>query len=59
MRLEAAIRTWCSIQRRLISRSDAVTFLAKCEASGSRLRNCPAYIRNWIGTKERNEAPYE
>jgi len=31
---------------------DAVTFLAKCEASGASLRNCPAYIRNWIGTEE-------
>jgi len=31
---------------------DAVTFLAECEASGARLRNCPAYIRNWIGSEE-------
>ena len=31
---------------------DAVTFLAECEASGARLRNCPAYIRNWIGAEE-------
>ena len=31
---------------------DAVTFLAECEASGASLRNCPAYIRNWIGTEE-------
>jgi len=29
---------------------NTVTFLAHCEASGARLRNCPAYIRNWIGT---------
>ncbi len=29
---------------------EAVTFLAECEAGGARLRNCPAYIRNWIGT---------
>jgi ABC-type transporter Mla MlaB component len=25
-----------------------VTFLACCEARGTRLRNCPAYIREWI-----------
>jgi len=27
---------------------DAVTFLACQETSGTRLRNCPAYIREWI-----------
>ncbi len=25
-----------------------VTYLAFCEASGTRLRNCPSYIREWI-----------
>jgi len=32
---------------------EAVCFLANCEASGTRLRHCSSYIRNWI-TKERN-----
>jgi anti-anti-sigma regulatory factor len=32
---------------RLVNR-DAVRFLADCEADGIRLRNCPAYIREWI-----------
>jgi anti-anti-sigma regulatory factor len=32
---------------------DAVVFLAHCEARGTRVRNCPAYIRDWI-TRERN-----
>jgi len=32
---------------------EAVTFLAKCEEQGARLRNCPAYLRDWI-TRERN-----
>jgi hypothetical protein len=32
---------------RLVDR-DAVRFLASCEADGTRLRNCPAYIREWI-----------
>ncbi|HUI50961.1 MAG TPA: hypothetical protein VLX60_04200 [Terriglobales bacterium] len=25
-----------------------VTYLACCEAGGTRLRNCPSYIREWI-----------
>ena len=28
---------------------DAVKFLARCEANGTKLENCPAYIREWIG----------
>jgi anti-anti-sigma regulatory factor len=32
---------------------EAVKFLAGCEASGMQLRNCPAYIRDWI-SRERN-----
>lgn len=31
---------------------DAVTFLKRCESKGIELRNCSAYIRQWI-TKER------
>ncbi len=27
---------------------DAVRFLARCEANGAQLENCPAYIREWI-----------
>lgn len=27
---------------------DAVRFLARCEANGTRLADCPAYIREWI-----------
>ena len=33
---------------------DAVKLLALAEAQGIELRNCPAYIREWI-TKERDE----
>lgn len=25
-----------------------ITYLAFCEASGTQLRNCPSYIREWI-----------
>lgn len=27
---------------------DSVEFLSRCEANGVELRNCPAYIREWI-----------
>jgi hypothetical protein len=27
---------------------DAVSFLKRCEAGGIQLKNCPAYIREWI-----------
>ena len=27
---------------------DAVNFLNRCEAAGIQLKNCPAYIREWI-----------
>ena len=33
---------------------DAVRFLAQVEAQGARLRNCSAFIREWI-SQERNE----
>jgi hypothetical protein len=31
---------------------DAVSFLKRCEAGNITLKNCPAYIREWI-TRER------
>ena len=34
---------------------DAVEFLALAEANGVALRNCPAYIREWI-TRERGRS---
>jgi hypothetical protein len=39
-------------QVKLVDR-DAVLFLALSEALGAELRNCPAYIREWIN-QERN-----
>jgi anti-anti-sigma regulatory factor len=33
---------------------DAVTFLERCEAHTIQLKNCPAYIREWI-TRERGQ----
>jgi len=34
---------------------DAVSFLKRCEAGNITLKNCPAYIREWI-TRERNQS---
>jgi hypothetical protein len=31
---------------------DAISFLRQCEADNIQLKNCPAYIREWI-TRER------
>ena len=33
---------------------EAVTLLALCETNGTLLRNCPAYVREWV-TRERAE----
>ena len=38
---------------RLVDR-EAVQFLARCEAEGVEIDNCPAYIREWI-EKERTQ----
>lgn len=34
---------------------DAVRFLMRCEADSIQLKNCPAYIREWI-TRERGQS---
>jgi hypothetical protein len=34
---------------------EAVSFLAKCEADGVKLENCPAYIRVWIDRDKSRE----
>ena len=36
----------------LLADREAVKFLAVCESNGAELRNCPAYIREWV-TRER------
>ena len=38
---------------RLVYR-EAVKFLADCEAGGVEVRNCPPYVREWIGKRERS-----
>jgi hypothetical protein len=32
---------------------DAVRFLDRCEADGITLKNCPAYVREWITRQRR------
>lgn len=35
---------------------EAIRFLAACETKGSVLRNCPAFVREWILRERSNEA---
>jgi anti-anti-sigma regulatory factor len=37
----------------LISR-DAITLLSTVEEKGTELRNCPAYIRDWVSREKRS-----
>jgi hypothetical protein len=34
---------------------DVVGFLRRCEADSIELKNCPAYIREWITREQRND----
>ena len=34
---------------------EAVRFLARCQARGVRIDNCPAYVREWILREESGE----
>ena len=33
--------------------AEAIEFFARCEDAGIRLRNCPAYVREWIASNRR------
>jgi hypothetical protein len=39
----------------ILADQDVVSFLRRCEADGIQLKNCPAYIREWI-TRERGQS---
>src|SRR5712691_11180388 len=43
------------IQDLTLVNQDAVSFLERCEANSIALKNCPAYIREWI-TRQRMSA---
>ena len=34
---------------------DAISFLDRCEAAGVTLKNCPAYVREWV-TRQRGQS---
>jgi hypothetical protein len=36
-----------------LANEDAITFLVRSEANGITVRNCPAYVREWITAKRR------
>ena len=59
--LEAVIRSESDGQRivlelkeLILPGQDAISFLERCEASGITLKNCAAYVREWI-TRQRGE----
>src|SRR5216683_3248817 len=35
---------------------DAITFLERCESNSITLKNCPAYVREWINAQRRSPA---
>jgi hypothetical protein len=35
-----------------LANQDAINFLERCEAGGITLKNCPAYIREWIMSRK-------
>jgi len=41
---------------RIVDR-DAVKFLARCEADGIKLENCPLYIREWMNRERASNTP--
>ena len=45
---KAALQIVIDLKEVRIVDREAVAFLAKCEAAGITLRDCPDYIREWI-----------
>lgn len=39
-----------------LANQDAVKFLERCEMGGITLKNCPAYIREWITSQKSTRA---
>jgi hypothetical protein len=56
IRLEANARPIVlDLKDLILADRDVVIFLRWCEADGINLKNCPAYIREWI-TRERGQS---
>jgi hypothetical protein len=43
------------LQQVLLADREAVRFLVACELNGTELRNCPAYIREWVTREGANK----
>ena len=39
-----------------LANQDAINFLERCEAAGITLKNCPAYVREWIMSQKSTRA---
>jgi hypothetical protein len=39
-----------------LANQDAINFLERCEAGGITLKNCPAYVREWIMSQKSTRA---
>ncbi|MCU1262908.1 MAG: hypothetical protein JWO80_5793 [Bryobacterales bacterium] len=37
-----------------LANENAISFLERCEANGITLKNCPAYVREWINAQRRD-----
>jgi len=56
IRLEANARQIVlDLKDLILADRDVVVFLRCCEADGIHIKNCPAYIREWI-TRERGQS---
>ena len=48
-------RITLDLEELILVDQDAVRFLERCEIDNMQLKNCPAYIREWI-TRERGQS---
>jgi len=44
-------RTVLNLKDLTLVDQDVVSFLRRCEADGTQLKHCPAYIREWINAE--------
>jgi hypothetical protein len=51
----SGLRTLLDLKDLTLANEDAITFLEHCETNSITLKNCPAYIREWI-TRQRRQA---
>jgi anti-anti-sigma regulatory factor len=52
-RESAGIRLLLDLREVQLVDAEAVELFARCEDAGIRLRNCPAYVREWIASNRR------